>query len=227
MLRKTKCILSWLLTVCMLIIPCGISRADQLSKLPAPTGLKWSEEVPGNIEWIPVDGVEGEYYFTVYRNGEKYTSIRLYNSFSGKFGLSQEIFNSGRYTFSIRSSGDNLNNEDSEDVFCEDEFIYNRPNVSLGRVSNLKWSEDKIGVATWEPVPNADYYEAKVYISEDGGISRLHVAYATNDTSADFSDYIDVSAVCYFTVRAFSNNIEKIAHGPYQRKVNYLIQAPL
>lgn len=216
MRRKMRVFASWLLVVIMLFTPCGTAWADEgeLPAVPAPTGLKWSDEVPGGVEWELVDEAQGEYQLTLYRDNVEYRSSNLRNWFRGNFEAYQWIRDSGEYRFSLQSLGDYTNNIDSDEVFSDETYVYVRPNKSLDVTTGLRWT-DVPGVVSWDPVAGASYYGVSLYEGEDDHKRHIvtHYPRSGSANTVDFSDRMDEAFPYYFTITAFSTDIQQIAHG--------------
>ncbi len=206
------------------------SGGGGLQQLPAPKNLRWNEDengqaAYGSISWDSVENCEGEYYITVYRNGEDvfHTSWGelYYGDRQSVDVVHSNIFNeSGIYTFSVVAEGDGIQWVDSEPVMSGG-FHFTAPNQKLETPTELQWIEN--GILRHKAVENAGGYLYEVYNQNKKSLGILWdppyntlSASATGYAEKDLSKYmIEVSGWeedlkgIYVTVTALTYNINE------------------
>lgn len=208
----------------------GLFSDDALERVPQPENPAWEihDGSPGTIAFDYVPECEGEYYISVYKDGEDFYDVhyiqlfpedgeRLYVDFF------RNIYESGTYTFSVSACGDEITTSNSEPVYAKEAYEYVRPQRSLDTPQNPHWDEQYRTCARWDEILNREYlysYDTSIFSilnngeqSDIGGIGEL---YQTNEAGVPIVDFLewmtDSSAAYAFNVRSISKNIEAVAN---------------
>lgn len=197
---------------------------SEKTQLGVPTGLEWTDD--WTIKFNTVENVHNAYWIIVYKDGQQYASRRYATSeyerdvFSA--GMSEDINDSGVYTFTVQSMNtydpDNFSN--SEVSAPSAEKVYVKPDVSLGTTVGY-WDEETVGKFHVPLVENAGGYQIRIYQTPEGSdreLARGSVTSYKNFTDEwvyDFTERIERYGAGKYrvTVRALSANIEEIANG--------------
>lgn len=135
------------------------------------------------------------------------------------------IEESGYYKFRIsaRAAFDDKSYQSSEWSEWSESIHYIRPEQELGITSGY-WDAEKTGLCHFTPLENSkyiDFYWANLYkYSHEDGRWRQWCSIGSSSSGGtiidvDFSDYISWygEGEYYFTIQAFSNNIDVVANG--------------
>ena len=179
---------------------------EDLPQLPMPTNLHWDEEHPGILLWDTVEGAE-YIWIHLYKDEVLYKELGVPGTMTG-LTVSEDINESGTYTFEICAAGTENESADSEWAICAEPFVYERPEKELAVTSKTWWDETIKTQACWNAVENASYYE--ITLNYNGDRHRL---IRTERTSEDFANDMKKSGKYSFTVRALSRDITQVANG--------------
>lgn len=182
-------------------------------QLPTPTGLKWSDTKKGEALFNPVQEAEGEYDVIFYKDGEEFDEQHWTGNTQGSISEYYFIEESGTYTFKVRAKGDDINNIDSDFSALSPELVYTLPEDALGEVENLRW--ENATTAAWDKLTDSkygNYIRYQVSLFRDGEI--CYMIWGTPKTSLDLGKHMQEEGDYTFSVKAVSNDIDKVTHGP-------------
>ena len=230
-MKENKKLLCLVLTVAFLL--CISTTAFAATQLGTPTDLQWNEVGPyvngiqtGTVSWNAVANCEGNYYVTLYKDGQvihkggwrgMYDSDddgKIYNSWP----ITENINESGSYTFSVYAQGDGTNFTDSA-VATSPAWNYAKPATQLAVPTGLQWKDNS---AYWNAVPNAYGYSIDYF--KDGNVVGSIVGIVEEDANGlchdDHNYLLEImdehgKGVYTFAVRAISKDITQIANGEW------------
>lgn len=181
-------------------------------------------------------GIETLYYNGYWADSEfefvTDNTVRTQHNYT-YFGTNS-LFESGSYRFRVRAQAQQSEENgseayrDSEWSEWSESIYYARPEQELGFAVGY-WDAQKTGVGhftNYEKSPYFDYYNILLYKQDDAGrwhnysitfYSHNYIEYygGAEILDIDFSDIISQSGAgkYYFTVQAYSKNIDVVAHG--------------
>ena len=230
-MKGNKKLLCLVLTVVFLL--CISTTAFAATQLDTPTNLQWNEVEPyvdglqaGTVSWNAVANCEGNYYVTLSKDGQvinkgswrgMYDSDddgKIYNSWP----ITENINESGSYTFSVYAQGDGTNFTDSA-VATSPAWEYVKPAEQLAVPTGLQWKDNQ---AYWNAVPNGYGYSIDYF--KDGKKVGAIIGYMEVDANGlchdDHNYLLEImdkhgKGVYTFAVRAISKDITKIANGEW------------
>ena len=199
----------------------GLMAEDTIDEVQPVTNLRWSEDTPG--EAIFYNPNEENVSFTVhcYRDGEELPVWELSKTGAGAVSVSlyYEIFESGNYTFIVKTYGYGVEQDWDLSSGCISEvsptFSYTRPSEQIGNPKNISWSTD--GVVSWDKVEHARAYESELVYADDSMPSG-YMQVTGRGWYGNYEDYSDKMATgydYYVRVRAISENINLYANGDF------------
>lgn len=201
----------------------------QIQALGTPRNLMWNvdengEKNNGYVSWDVVEGCEGEYYITLYRDGEEVFGTHwsdLYDQGSHRVSVDfihTDIFNeSGTYVFTVRAIGDGDMYADSE-IATSGEYKFEAPSRQLKTPGRLFWLGD--GEIKHEVIEGAALYLYTIYNQDNleiGAMWTRHFEDQSGFVHQDLSWYFkdlagwnpDLTSV-YVTVTGLTGDIEVI-----------------
>ena len=118
------------------------------------------------------------------------------------------------YVKAAASASSNASAADLSTAVTSNVVSYTRPETSLDRPENAKWSQTNYGRATWDAVPGAVSYQVTLY-SNDGIVAHRNV----NTNHFTFSSgWLDLEHIqengYYFKVVALSSDIFAVSNSP-------------
>ena len=199
----------------------GLMAEDTIDEVQPVTNLRWSEDTPG--EAIFYNPNEENVSFTVhcYRDGEELPVWELSQTGAGAVSVSlyYEIFESGNYTFIVKTYGYGVEQDWDLSSGCISEvsptFSYTRPSEQIGNPKNISWSTD--GVVSWDKVEHARAYESELVYADDSMPSG-YMQVTGRGWYGNYEDYSDKMATgydYYVRVRAVSENINLYANSNF------------
>ncbi|MCM1534861.1 MAG: LysM peptidoglycan-binding domain-containing protein [Clostridium sp.] len=198
----------------------GSVETTQKKKLDVPTGLQWDKD--GTMTWNEVADAHGHYELELYRDGEKIHTTNCGERMNAiQFDWIDE---SGAYQFRVKSTAfyDRDNYEDSEFSDLSPVYTYVKPDAVLG-TPTCWWSETNPRTICWSAVEGADQYSV---IFHDSPNSRIWHYVPSRWLSEDVTSFIekyvdDDEKIYYFTIRAISDDIEKVVSGVESEPLYY------
>ncbi|WP_029318797.1 leucine-rich repeat domain-containing protein [Butyrivibrio sp. AE3004] len=187
--------------------------------LKAPTNLTWSTEKHGLGSFETVD--QEAYYFAWLEDSEGNSrgSWHMGHLKAGTHTVQfyRNIDNSGTYKFRVKAGKNDQDYDKDTGAISEYSatYSYTKPSQTMAVATNLAWSKDKPGTATWTTVDNAEAY--LVNLLRDDGTNKKYIIglYVTGDKSeVDFTKYLGDSGdqKYYFNIKTYSKDIEAIAN---------------
>ena len=193
-----------------MIIAIVPQAAFAATPLPAPTNAEWGSNF--EAQWDKVEGAEGEYSVSVYKDGVRQGGTVFGNRFDDRIkeSVANRISGSGDYYFTVEAKRNGIG-----EIATSPTITYTRPSEMLETPANLKWKiyDDYINIA-WDKPSNAIaediYYVVEVYL--DGTLDyhgyirepRAEMFISTQNT-------LKKDGVYTFTVKAISSRLDTMA----------------
>ncbi len=192
----------------------------------AVTELKWSDEIPGMVEFYNPNVQEVSFEVQV-KKGEEIISWWETSAYTlGKITLNTyyDIEESGEYTFKVKvyPYGEETNGDFTTGYVstCTEVYTYVKPDKQVATPTNIQWSETNAGVVTWDAVDGARSYLVRLYDVTDGVLEHV-IGNMSSSTTRNFVDKMAEGKSYAVAVKAYSKNIEEATHSE-ESKLVYL-----
>lgn len=208
------------------------SNQDETKDLYPEMSKTRAYSKPTNVRWVTENGLgaafdldpaaEGGYslYFEFADKDHKWIS-GTWTENTQKVNLWNKIFESGNYRFQVRAQNRDDSTKNSELSDWSPTYTYNKPSLSIGDVSNIRWADADAAILAWDAPANmsqipAEYqssivYEIKIYI--DGKVKYRFTSNTLQYDLKKWRDGADSSKTYTLTVQPLSKDIEHLAHG--------------